>query len=88
MRLSLVSSTDIVSSLQATPVANKSMAPVTNGASRAASAQTSRAGSIARDIMKKRSKPYKTEQQLVRTKKPKKIYFEVCCAPLETHGCR
>ncbi|KAK3066137.1 hypothetical protein LTR53_017634 [Teratosphaeriaceae sp. CCFEE 6253] len=47
------------------------MAPVKHAASSAASARTSRAGSTARDILKKRNRPYKTEQQLVFAKKRK-----------------
>jgi hypothetical protein len=47
------------------------MAPLTNGASRANSARISRASSTVRDIVKKRDKPYKTEQQLVLAKKRK-----------------
>ncbi|TKA80308.1 hypothetical protein B0A55_02214 [Friedmanniomyces simplex] len=47
------------------------MAPLTNGTSRAASARTSRAGSSARDIIKKRDKPYKTEHHRILAKKRK-----------------
>ncbi|KAK0939037.1 hypothetical protein LTR29_009402 [Friedmanniomyces endolithicus] len=47
------------------------MAPLTNGASKAASVRTSRAGSTARDIIKHRDKPYKTEQHRILAKKRK-----------------
>lgn len=48
------------------------MAPTrTNGTSRAATARVSRAGSTARDIVKKREKPYKTENKRVLAKKRK-----------------
>ncbi|KAK3620512.1 hypothetical protein LTR56_023347, partial [Elasticomyces elasticus] len=47
------------------------MAPLKRGTSRAASARTSRAGSTARDILKKRNKPYKTEHERVMAKKRK-----------------
>ncbi|KAK0934390.1 hypothetical protein LTR29_014052 [Friedmanniomyces endolithicus] len=47
------------------------MAPLVNGASKAASARTSRAGSTARDIIKHRDKPYKTEQHRILAKKRK-----------------
>ncbi|KAK5717897.1 hypothetical protein LTR15_008739 [Elasticomyces elasticus] len=47
------------------------MAPLKSGTSRAASARTSRAGSTARDILKKRNKPYKTEHERVMAKKRK-----------------
>jgi hypothetical protein len=47
------------------------MAPHTNGTSRAASRLASRASSVARDIVKRRDKPYKTEQQRVLAKRKK-----------------
>ncbi|KAK0880921.1 hypothetical protein LTR87_005227 [Friedmanniomyces endolithicus] len=47
------------------------MAPLTNGASKAASVRTSRAGSTARDIIKHRDKPYKTEQHRILARKRK-----------------
>ncbi|KAK0800383.1 hypothetical protein LTR91_013465 [Friedmanniomyces endolithicus] len=47
------------------------MAPLINGASKAASVRTSRAGSTARDIIKHRDKPYKTEQHRILAKKRK-----------------
>ncbi|KAK0927447.1 hypothetical protein LTR29_017635 [Friedmanniomyces endolithicus] len=47
------------------------MAPLMNGTSKAASARTSRSGSTARDIIKHRDKPYKTEQHHIMAKKRK-----------------
>ncbi|KAK1079031.1 hypothetical protein LTR33_006733 [Friedmanniomyces endolithicus] len=47
------------------------MAPLINGASKAASVRTSRAGSTARDIIKHRDKPYKTEQHRILARKRK-----------------
>jgi len=52
------------------------MAPI-NGTSRVTSAHTSRANSVAREIIKKRDKPFKTEQHRVLTKK-RKLDIHVC----------
>lgn len=58
---------------------------VTSTTLRAASARGSRAGSTARDILKRREKPYKTEQEKVFVQK-RKLNLEVRIASLAVNG--